>query len=120
MKPKTVALALLGIVSLTAPIVERWTTGRVEEMSPFDIGATLVSIALIFWWYHLDKRERDYRAGPLMNGGILALAIVAFPVYFVRTRGWKKGLVSTMFAGAALAIFLGLGELGEWIGSSLR
>ena len=89
-------------------------------MSPFDIGATLVSIALIFWWYHLDKRERDYRAGPLMNGGILALAIIAFPVYFVRTRGWKKGLVSTMFAGAVLAVCLGLGELGEWIGSSFQ
>jgi hypothetical protein len=116
--PKTAALGLLGLVSLAAPIVERWTTGRVAEMSPFDIGATLVSIALIFWWYHLDKRERDYRAGPLMNGGILALAIIAFPVYFVRTRGWKKGLVSTMFAGAVLAVCLGLGELGERISAA--
>lgn len=113
------ALGLLCLVSLTSPIVERWTTGRVEEMSAFDIGATLVSVVLIFWWYHLDKRERDYRAGPLMNGGILALAIIAFPVYFVRTRGWKKGIVASVLAGVVLAINLGLGEVGEWIGSSL-
>lgn len=118
MNAKAAALGLLYLVSLTAPIVERWTTGRVEDMSPFDIGATLASIALVFWWYHLDKRERDYRAGPLMNGGILALALVAFPIYFVRTRGWKKGAIATCVAGAVLAVCLGLGELGERIGAA--
>ena len=33
---------------------------------------TFVAIALVFWWYHVDKRSRGYRAGPLMNGGVIA------------------------------------------------
>jgi hypothetical protein len=51
-----------------------------------------------------------------MNAGILVLAIVAFPIYFVRTRGWKRGAMATLLAAGFFAILLGLGELGEWIG----
>jgi hypothetical protein len=114
--PKTVALILLGVVSLVGPFVEMVTTGQVEALSKFDLATTIVSIPLIFWWYHVDKREHDYRAGPLMNGGILAIAIVALPIYFVRTRGWKRGAVATLLALGIFAILLGLSELGEWIG----
>ena len=92
------------------------TTGQVEALSKFDLAATIVSIPLIFWWYHVDKREHDYQAGPLMNGGILAVAVVALPIYFVRTRGWKRGTVATLLALGIFAILLGLSELGEWIG----
>ena len=115
--PKTIALALLGVVSLVAPFVEMVTTGQVEALSNFDLGLTLVAISLIFWWYHVDKREHDYQAGPLMNGGILAVAVVALPIYFVRTRGWKRGAVATLLALGIFAILLGLSELGEWIGT---
>jgi len=115
--PKTIALALLGVVSLVAPFVEMVTTGQVEALSKFDLAATIVSIPLIFWWYHVDKREHDYQAGPLMNGGILAVAVVALPIYFVRTRGWKRGAVATLLALGIFAILLGLSELGEWIGT---
>jgi len=115
--PKTIALALLGVVSLVGPFVEIVTTGQVEALSKFDLAATIVSIPLIFWWYHVDKREHDYQAGPLMNGGILAVAVVALPIYFVRTRGWKRGAVATLLALGIFAILLGLSELGEWIGT---
>jgi hypothetical protein len=114
--PKTIALALLGVVSLVGPFVEILATGRVEALSKFDLATTIVSIPLIFWWYHVDKREHDYQAGPLMNGGILAVAIVALPIYFVRTRGWKRGAVATLLAIAVFLALLGLGELGEWVG----
>lgn len=114
--PKTIALILLGVVSLIGPFVEMVTTGQVEALSKFDLATTIVSIPLIFWWYHVDKREHDYQAGPLMNGGILAVAIVALPIYFVRTRGWKRGTVATLLALGIFAILLGLSELGEWIG----
>jgi hypothetical protein len=92
-------------------------TGQVEALSKFDLATTIVSIPLIFWWYHVDKREHDYQAGPLMNGGILAVAIVALPIYFVRTRGWKRGAVATLLALGIFAILFGLSELGEWIGA---
>jgi hypothetical protein len=46
---------------------------------------------LIFWWYHVDKAEHGYRAGPLLNGGMLLAVVVAMPIYFIRSRGWKNG-----------------------------
>jgi len=114
--PKTRALILLGVVSFVGPLLEMLITGKVEDLSKFDLAATIVSIPLIFWWYHVDKREHGYQAGPLMNGGIVAVAIVALPIYFVRTRGWKRGAVATLLALGVFAILLGLAELGEWIG----
>jgi len=114
--PKTIALILLGVVSLVGPFIEMLTTGKVEDFSNFDVAATVVALPLVFWWYHVDKRERDYQAGPLMNAGILVLAVVAFPIYFVRTRGWKRGAIATLLALGVFAILLGLSELGEWIG----
>jgi len=115
-EPKTRALILLGVVSFVGPLLEILITGKVEDLSKFDLATTIVSIPLIFWWYHVDKREHDYHAGPLMNGGIVALAIVALPIYFVRTRGWRRGAIATAFALGIFAILLGLGELGEWLG----
>src|SRR5262244_1408799 len=98
MKPKTTALTLLGVLSLVSPLVEMLATGKVEDFSKFDVATTLVALPLVFWWYHVDKREHDYPAGPLMNGGIIAVAVIALPVYFVRTRGWKRGAVATLLA----------------------
>jgi len=115
--PKTIALILLGVVSLVGPFIEMLTTGKVEDFSNFDVAATVVALPLLFWWYHVDKRERDYQAGPLMNAGILVLAVVAFPIYFVRTRGWKRGAIATLLALGVFAILLELSELGEWIGT---
>jgi hypothetical protein len=115
-QPKTIALALLGALSFAGPLLEMLVTGKVEDLSKFDLATTLVALPLVFWWYHVDKREHGYQAGPLMNAGILVLAIVAFPIYFVRTRGWKRGAMATLLAAGFFAILLGLGELGEWIG----
>lgn len=117
--PKTRALILLGVVSFAGPLLEMLVTGQVQDLSKFDLATTIVSIPLIFWWYHVDKREHDYQAGPLMNGGIVAVAIVALPIYFVRTRGWKRGAVATLLALGIFAILLGLAELGEWMGELL-
>ena len=117
MTPKTIALALLGVLAFASPLVEMLATGKVEDSSRFGIATVAIALPLIFWWYHIDKSEHGYRAGPLMNGGILLLAIVAFPIYFVRSRGWKRGAVATLLALGVFLILLGLGELGEWLGT---
>lgn len=80
---------------------------------------TFVAIALVFWWYHVDKRSRGYRAGPLMNGGVIAAAIIALPIYFVRSRGWRRGTLATLGALAVFGVTFVLGELGEWLGTRL-
>jgi len=94
-------------------------TGRVEPFSKFDLGGSFLSLLPIYWWYHLDKDETGYRAGPLLNVGVAALAIVALPVYFVRSRGWKRGGVISLYALGILGVLYLLETLGEFIGEAI-
>ena len=116
---KRYALALLAAITLATPIVETLVTGRVEPFSNFDLGGSFLSLLPIYWWYHLDKDETGYRAGPLLNVGVAALAIVALPVYFVRSRGWKRGGVICLYALGAAGVLYLLETLGEFIGEAI-
>ena len=120
MKPKTLALTLMAAVSFASPLAESYVTGGVETLSTFGLVETGVSVVLLFWWYHLDKAERSFAASRIMNAGVLALAAIALPVYFVRTRGWKGGGVTIGLAAAFLLATFVLGEAGEWLGNWLR
>jgi len=119
MRAKTLALLVLAALSFVSPALERAVTGRVELLSNFGLGETLLSLIVLFCWYHLDKAEHDYRAGKLMNAGVLLLAAVVLPIYLIRSRGWKRG---AMAIGVALLFLAGtfvLGELGERLGAAL-
>ena len=115
MRSKLVALGLLGLVSFVGPFLEALITGGVEPYGKWDLAETFVALVLIFWWYHVDKAEHDYRAGPLMNGGMLLAVIVAMPIYFVRSRGWKRGALASAVALGVFAVLLSLGEAGEFL-----
>ena len=119
MTAKTLALVLLAALSLVAPLVERIATGHVETFSTYGLVETIASLIVLFWWYHLDKEEHQYRAGKLMNAGVLVLAVVALPIYFVRSRGWKGGARTMGLAALFLAATFVLGELGERLGAAL-
>lgn len=118
-RPKSAVLGFLAALSFMSPMVEALVTGRVETLSAYGLIETLVSLVLLFTWYHLDKRERDYRAGRLMNAGMLAAAVIALPIYLVRSRGWKHGMIAIATAALYLALTLGLAELGELAGTKL-
>ena len=119
MRLKVLALVVLAVLSFVSPVVEVLATGRVETFSRFGMAETLVSLVVLFWWYHLDKAEHDYRAGKLMNAGVLVLAAVALPVYFLRSRGWKRGALAIGVALLFLAGTFVLAELGERLGAAL-
>jgi hypothetical protein len=120
MQPKTAALVLLAALSFASPLAETLVTGRVEMLGTFGLIETLVSLVLLFWWYHLDKAERGYAAGRLMNAGVLVAAVIALPIYLLRSRGWKHGARAVALAGAFLALTFVLGEAGEWLGALMR
>src|SRR2546423_1115268 len=117
---KSSALALLAALSLLSPALEMAITGRVEMFSSYGLAETAVSLVLLFWWYHLDKADHDYQAGRLMNAGVLLLALVALPIYFVRSRGWRRGARASALAALFLGATFVLGELGERFGTLLR
>jgi len=116
---KRYALALLAAITLATPIVETLMTGRVEPFSNFDLGGSFLSLLPIYWWYHLDKDQTGYRAGRVLNVGVAALAIVALPVYFVRSRGWKRGGIICLYALGAVGVLYLLEALGEFIGEAI-
>src|SRR3954465_13546453 len=113
------ALALLAVISFVMPLLEMLLTGRVEELGKFALVQNLISIPPIFWWYHVDKADTGYRAGPLRNVGGGALAILALRVYFIRSRGWKRGSLSVLKGVAVVGGITLLGMLGESIGKAL-
>jgi len=77
----------------------------------------VLSLVALFWWFHLDKAEHNYRAGKLMNAGVLIFAALALPVYFVRSRGWKRGGIAIVWALVFLGVMFVLEEAGEWLGA---
>ena len=119
MQSKNIAIALLAALSFFSPFLEVLLTGGVEPLGKWEIAATLAALVLVFWWYHVDKAERGYRAGPLMNGGMLLVMVIALPVYLLRSRGWKRGAAATAIALVILAGLFLLEELGEWLATSL-
>jgi hypothetical protein len=114
LRSKNISLALLALVSFLGPFLEVVLTGRVDSFGKWEIGETLIALVLVFWWYHVDKAEHGYRAGPLMNGGMLLVLAIAMPIYLVRSRGWKRGALAVAIAIAIGLVSFGLGELGEW------
>ena len=120
MKQKTLALALMAAISFASPLAESLATGSVEALSRFDLAEMAVSLVLLFWWWHLDKAERDYTASRLMNAGMLVLAGIVLPIYFLRTRGWKGGAKTIAIAAAFVLLTFVLAEAGEWLGNWLR
>src|SRR2546425_4658477 len=118
-RPKTVALIVLAVLSFASPALERVVTGRVELLSNFGLGETLLSLIVLFWWFHLDKADHNYQAGRLMNAGVLLLAAITLPIYLIRSRGWKRGAIAIGVALLLLAGTFVLGELGERLGAAL-
>ena len=118
-KGKAGALVALAVMSFAFPALERAMTGRVEMLSGYGIADTVLSLIAIFVWYHLDKDEQHYRAGMLMNAGVLVAAIVALPIYLIRSRGWKRGAIAIAWAALFLAVIFGLEEAGERLGAAL-
>jgi riboflavin transporter FmnP len=115
-RSKIIALAILGALSLVCPLVEASFTGRVEAFGNFGLAEAFLSLLPMYWWYHLDKQQRGYQAGPLMNVGVIALTALALPIYFIRSRGWKKGTMAIVLAALFVAGTYALSELGEQIG----
>ena len=115
-KGKVAALVTMAAISFIMPALERAMTGQVAVLSNYGLVETALSIIALFWWYHLDKAEHNYRAGKLMNSGVLVLAAIALPIYFIRSRGWKRGGIAIALALVFLGVMFLLETAGEWLG----
>jgi hypothetical protein len=118
---KRAALLALALLSLAGPIAEALVTGSVSE-DPFgkwSLAEAVLTIPLIYCWYYVDKREQRFRAGSLQNVGVAALAFIGLPVYFFRSRGFKRGSIATLKSAGVLIGLTLLDGAGEWLGMAL-
>jgi hypothetical protein len=113
------ALAGIVIVSIFVPFCEVFFTGGSEPFGIFALAQNALLIAFVYYWYHADKSERNYSAGPLMNAGVLAFFPLGLPIYLIRSRGWS-GAVGSIALGVGVLIAIGvLGAIGAALGALL-
>src|SRR5260221_8211989 len=97
MKEKHRAILMLVIVSFVLPMGEWLILKRpAPPWSMYQLVEVLLTTYAVYWWYVLDKRERNFPAGLLQNIGVVLINIVALPIYFFRSRGWKRGALATL------------------------
>jgi hypothetical protein len=54
-------------------------------------GTTILILGLIFAWYHIDSDMQGYERSVWMNVFVVAIAIVAIPMYLFASRGARRG-----------------------------
>jgi len=118
---KRISLIALALLSLLGPVVEALATGHVsaDPFGRFSLAEAVLTIPLIYAWYYADKRELRFRSGSLQNVAVAALAFIGLPIYFFRSRGFKRGLIASAKSLGVLLVLSLLDGAGEWIGAAL-
>ena len=107
MSPKNWVLVALATASLASGVIDQYFYPG-HQFPPSAVGFMVVGVLLIFLWYRMDTAQIGYRRSPWLNVGVIALAVVALPYYFFRSRGALKGAVAT---GALVLAYIASGML---------
>lgn len=86
-----------------------------SQLDSSSLFSTIVGIGAILAWCSFDAAIHDFKISTGLRFGIFLLAIVAVPVYLVKTRGWSPAL-KIGFGFPAFALNLGAYYLG-WYGA---
>jgi amino acid permease len=102
---KTQVLALLVALTLVFGVVDARETTLGVQSNGWAVLSTLLFSFLCFCWYRLDSDAHRYRRTPLLNVGIVMIAILAVPYYIVRSRpAGQKGRALLRLAGFCLVL----------------
>ncbi|MEO5560935.1 MAG: hypothetical protein ABIO49_13480 [Dokdonella sp.] len=119
MKPKTVVLVLLAVISFLIGASAQYFAPGCDH-SPSDLPCMLAEAFLIFAWYRIDADQRAYERSIWLNICVVVFAIFAMPYYFFSSRGIRGGFASSsVFLLAALVSIL-LTRAGHFAASALH
>lgn len=107
MNPKLVVLLLVEVVSFVNGAADQYFYPG-QFQSPTDLWFLAAYALLTFAWFRLDTDERSYRRTPLLSVLVVAVALVALPYYFFRSRGAKGGFIAL---GLFVLVFMASGAL---------
>lgn len=79
---------------------------------PSDMVSMMVGVILSLAWYHLDTEQLGYQRGRWLTVGIAAIGLFVFPYYFLRSRGFKRGLMCSAVFLMVVAAWLALQLVG--------
>ena len=94
MNLKTIVLLALAFMSFLSGVVVEYFRYARTHFSP-ELWFLSIFVFLIFFWYRLDTDQHAYRRTPLLNVAVVALAVLALPYYFFRSRGIKDGFIAS-------------------------
>ena|SRR5688572_3552389 len=98
MQNPTIVLVTLSVAAFADGVAHQLTAPG-EMFARSDILFTFIAALLIFLWYRFDSDKRSFRRSPWLNVAVVAVAIIALPYYFFRSRGFARG-------GIAVGLFL--------------
>jgi hypothetical protein len=102
--------AIFIALSTVAPCAHFIVTGHpIQPVTPYWLFDVVFFTAATYWWYLADKKQRNFKTGGTQNIAVVFLTLIGLPVYFIRSRGWLKGILATIMA---VLVFVGLGTLG--------
>lgn len=114
MKNQKVIVLLLLVVTALADGVTHQLTAPGEIVARSDVLFTVVATLLIFVWYRFDSDQVSYRRSPGLNIAVIAIAVLALPYYFFRSRGLARGSIAVSLFLLCCAAYLVLQTAGEY------
>jgi len=112
---KRLALLLLPVVWLFVGLFAHVSSATGQGESLISLVSIPLSIALIFLWFVLDARERQYDASLFLKLSMLALTIFALPYYLFLSRSPSQRLQSLAVSLLVFISTMSLFRLGAWI-----
>ena len=119
-RPRWILLAL-GLSFLAVGVADAFMPPlRGKDYSVLDVAHAFLISALCYTWCRAEGLAR----GVIPPGRSALLAgvfpLLGIPVYFFRTRPWRRALVSTLWAVGFLAMGLVLAAMGTLLAESMR
>jgi TRAP-type uncharacterized transport system fused permease subunit len=92
--PRGIVVISLAVIGFAGGVA-RQLVPQEHSFPQADLLFALLTVGLVFSWYRMDSRRYRYRRSPILDVMVVAIAILALPYYFFRTRGLWGGLRAT-------------------------
>lgn len=111
---KKIVLVLLSIHAFVDGALGHYLAPG-ELFPPSAPAMMFIGAVLVFMWYHYDSNEINYRRSTILNVLVVAVAFLALPYYFFRSRGAKNGALYTLYFIGAFVIWAVLQSIGIYV-----
>ncbi len=79
------------LVTLVDPYLQKQFSPQLVHIS-----TTILFTILIFMWFLADSKAIEYKPSRLLKVGVVVLAVVAIPIYLVKSKGYKRAGLSLL------------------------